>query len=279
MCKGRPSLNASLRVGRDWLRGRLLGVVTFGKEGLRGAGSGDAAAPIAGAGDARRRRLEARLRFGGEATGVRNSAAEPPSRGRGAGPGRLPSPRQASSWRWRRLPPRGGASPPWARGPPRRRDSRSPRPGAAAGSQPGSPGCASSACAGSYTPHFRSLPRGFVGLWPRLPLVAEVCKAPVGRKVWTGGAGPALVGWRGDGDSAAVARARASSPHRCLRPGPPETSAARPVRPMAPDHLEPARPVLTITVPYRAKATVSPSTDSSLRLFSDRVSLCSPGWP
>lgn len=40
----------------------------------------------------------------------------------------FPSPRQASSWRWRRLPPRGGASPPWARGSPRCRDPGSLRP-------------------------------------------------------------------------------------------------------------------------------------------------------
>lgn len=41
----------------------------------------------------------------------------------------FPSPRQASSWRWRQLPPRGGASPPWARGPPRCREPASLRPG------------------------------------------------------------------------------------------------------------------------------------------------------
>lgn len=46
----------------------------------------------------------------------------------GRGSSFLPSPRQASSWRWRRLPPRGGASPPRARGPPRCRDPRSPCP-------------------------------------------------------------------------------------------------------------------------------------------------------
>lgn len=47
----------------------------------------------------------------------------------GCGSAFFPSPRQASSWRWRRLPPRGDASPPWARGPPRCRDPGSPRPG------------------------------------------------------------------------------------------------------------------------------------------------------
>lgn len=46
----------------------------------------------------------------------------------GCGSAFFPSPRQASSWRWRRLPPRGGASPPWARGPPRCRDPGSLRP-------------------------------------------------------------------------------------------------------------------------------------------------------
>lgn len=49
--------------------------------------------------------------------------------GDGCGSAFFPSPRQASSWRWRRLPPRGDASPPWARGPPPSRDPGSPRPG------------------------------------------------------------------------------------------------------------------------------------------------------
>lgn len=49
--------------------------------------------------------------------------------GGGCGSAFVPSPRPASSWRWRRLPPRGDASQPRARGPPRCRDPGSPRPG------------------------------------------------------------------------------------------------------------------------------------------------------
>ena len=36
----------------------------------------------------------------------------------GCGPAFFPSPRQASSWRWRQLPPHDGASPPWPAGRP-----------------------------------------------------------------------------------------------------------------------------------------------------------------
>lgn len=47
----------------------------------------------------------------------------------GCAPASFPSPRQASSWRWRQLPPRGDAFPPRARRPPCCRDPGSPRPG------------------------------------------------------------------------------------------------------------------------------------------------------
>lgn len=46
----------------------------------------------------------------------------------GCGPASFRSPRRASSWRWRQLPPRAGASPPRAPGPPRSPDPSSPRP-------------------------------------------------------------------------------------------------------------------------------------------------------
>lgn len=73
------------------------------------------------------------------------------------------SPQQASSWRWRRLPPRGGAFPPWARGPPRCRDPRSLKSRDPPPVQRGSATRASSSRAGSHTP---TSCRGAAGLPP-----------------------------------------------------------------------------------------------------------------
>lgn len=99
-------------------------VVKFGEVGERAGGSGVAGIPI-------HRKLE-KLRSQEPEKPVSDSVGRqfegtelcsrdfslPRVRG-GCGSSFFPSPRQASSWRWRRLPPRGGAFPPWARGPPR----------------------------------------------------------------------------------------------------------------------------------------------------------------
>lgn len=190
-------------------------VVKFGEVGERAGGSGDAGIPI-------HRKLE-KLRSREPEKPVSDSVGRQfegtelcsrdfslPRVRAGSGCAFFPSPRQASSWRWRRLPPRGGASPPWARRPPRCRGPGFCFPGSTAGSPTRKRG--PRVISARRKLRFDFLPRG--------------CQSPTAR-----GSGPTFCWWpssakpwseegAGSGPRDPVAFVRPRAPHPSGRLGP-----------------------------------------------------------